>query len=195
MKVMRNKTGFTMVEVVLAIALGAVILTSLSMMFNVSIKGWRANEAQSELMQHARIALTNITRDLRHLLWFENVDADTCEFYAENFLGSSPEILLVRYHYDSANNILSRFYDKGTSSIDSVIAGDVLEDIRVDTVNFIPLKRNNSDELVEILGTDPLHCALAMRVNCTIRDNENNSIVVGTTVLLRNRYPKESWSG
>ena len=77
------KKGFTLIELVVAVGILAMMLGFTSVIFNVSIKGSRIVGANSEIMQKLRAVTDQLDRDLRGLdkdapllIWFERGSAD-----------------------------------------------------------------------------------------------------------------------
>jgi len=60
-----SKKGFTLIEIIVAIALSFILLGALYSVYLTSYRSYRNNVARAELNQNARIAMERITRDLR----------------------------------------------------------------------------------------------------------------------------------
>lgn len=80
---MKTKKGFTLIELVVAIGILAMMLGFTSVIFQVSIKGSRAVGANAEIMQKLRAITNQLDRDLRGLdkdapllIWFERGSAN-----------------------------------------------------------------------------------------------------------------------
>ncbi|MHC4476852.1 MAG: prepilin-type N-terminal cleavage/methylation domain-containing protein [Planctomycetota bacterium] len=61
----RSRAGFTIVELLLGLAISAVLLAAVAVAFNASIKNYKVNEDSFKTMNHARQALFRITTQLR----------------------------------------------------------------------------------------------------------------------------------
>lgn len=57
--------GVTLIELIVALSLSVIIITSLYYVFNTSFQSYKLNSSKAEINQNARIALERITRDLR----------------------------------------------------------------------------------------------------------------------------------
>ncbi|MHC4757745.1 MAG: PulJ/GspJ family protein [Planctomycetota bacterium] len=67
MLIQRRKTssGFTIVELLLVLAIGAILLTSLAAAFNASVMNYRQNEEMFRTVNNARQALSRMTSQIR----------------------------------------------------------------------------------------------------------------------------------
>ena len=65
MKTNRSQVGFTLVEVLISLAISALLLASLALAFNASATNYRENQDTVEAVNSARQALTRMTTQLR----------------------------------------------------------------------------------------------------------------------------------
>lgn len=61
----QSRWGFTLAEVLISMAILAVLLTAVAAAFDASMKNYKDNEAISKTMNTARAALLRITNDIR----------------------------------------------------------------------------------------------------------------------------------
>ncbi|MCI0498321.1 MAG: prepilin-type N-terminal cleavage/methylation domain-containing protein [Planctomycetales bacterium] len=61
----KNKTGFTVIEVMMALVILAMLTTAVAFAFDASIKNYQANQGIYQAVNTARAALLRITNDLR----------------------------------------------------------------------------------------------------------------------------------
>ena len=59
------RAGLTLIELLVAISLSVILISTLYYVFNTSYKSYKSNSAKAEINQNARIALERISRDLR----------------------------------------------------------------------------------------------------------------------------------
>ena len=81
------KKGITLIEAVLALALVALILASLTGILNVSLKSWRMGSERDEVIQNGRVAMDRIISDLRYAVSISRFRQAILEFdtvYLEN---------------------------------------------------------------------------------------------------------------
>lgn len=65
MKTNRSQVGFTLVEVLVSLAISALLLVSLALAFNASAMNYQENQETVEVVSSARQALTRMTTQLR----------------------------------------------------------------------------------------------------------------------------------
>ena len=95
----RLKTGFTIAELLISIAIAAMLLTAVAVAFNASATNYRENEEIFRTINAARQALSRITSDLRTSLPDPSSPANECTLI--NAAGDS-----ITYRYDSTQNTL-----------------------------------------------------------------------------------------
>ncbi len=96
----RNKRGFTIVELLLALAIGAMLLVAVAAAFNASAMNYQENEAIFNTINTARQALLRMTSQLRTSEGVDpNSPAKECSFYT-----SAGED--ITYQYRSADKKL-----------------------------------------------------------------------------------------
>jgi prepilin-type N-terminal cleavage/methylation domain-containing protein len=102
MRNIKNKRGFTIVELLMALAIGAMLLVAVAAAFNASAKNYQENEAIFKTINTARQALLRMTSQLRTS---EGVDVDPNLPVNEcSFLTSAGED--ITYQYRSADKKL-----------------------------------------------------------------------------------------
>ena len=100
MRVHRSHTGFTLVEVLMSLAISALLLTSLAIAFNASATSYQENQATVEVVSNARQALVRMTTQLRTGSGIVFTESNTkCTFNTSD--GTS-----ISYEYSSADNKL-----------------------------------------------------------------------------------------
>ena len=65
MKTTHKKTGFTLVEMLMALVILAMLMTAVAVAFDASVTNFQVNEGISKTMNTARAALLRITTELR----------------------------------------------------------------------------------------------------------------------------------
>lgn len=100
MKNGRYKTGFTLVELLLALAISAMLLAAVGAAFNASAMNYRENEETFKTINNARQALFRMTSQLRTADAVDPADPNNeC-----SFITSAAED--VTYRFNSADNKL-----------------------------------------------------------------------------------------
>ncbi len=104
------RRGFTLVELLVASTLMAIILGGVYAAFSTTIRSWRIGEASVETYQGARISLALMTRELRSVVpgsdrFFEGDDNELLFYTVSPPLeveeGEGPQLLQVRYRLKS----------------------------------------------------------------------------------------------
>ena len=118
MKNARYKNGFTIVELLLALAITSILLAAVAVAFNASMINYRRNEDIFKAINSARQALFRITTQIRTGLVDPNdvVSEDRCKLLCAD--GSE-----ITYLYDSADSKLY-LHDHDTET-DYVLCDDV----------------------------------------------------------------------
>jgi len=117
----RRKTtsGFTIVELLIVLAITALLLTSLAAAFSASIMNYRQNEGIFKAVNNARQALCRITTQVRTGLVDPNniLDQSMCQLLCSD--GSE-----VMYWYNSGENKL--YLRDISSNVDYVLCDNVI---------------------------------------------------------------------
>lgn len=61
-----NQNGFTLVELVIAMALTVILLSAVVSLLATSLKAWQTDSRKVEIQQTARIGLDAISRELKY---------------------------------------------------------------------------------------------------------------------------------
>jgi prepilin-type N-terminal cleavage/methylation domain-containing protein len=100
MKNIKYKNGFTIVELLIALAISAILLTAVAFAFQSSITNYTENENIFKSINSARQALSRITTQLRTAQAVDpNALTNQCTFY-------TCDSELIKYDYRSAENKL-----------------------------------------------------------------------------------------
>jgi prepilin-type N-terminal cleavage/methylation domain-containing protein len=139
----QNRSAFTLVELIVAISLAAMIILITAIIFKQASSAFSQSDARSEVYQNVRAAFDIIKRDIsgatlntNYELFkaFNNVSAATYSTIGAKegsdiltLLSSTPNldgrpIALITYFLDT-NNILNKAEITGTSTLNSSIAG------------------------------------------------------------------------
>lgn len=122
MRTRQRKTGFTVVEMLMALAILAMLMTAVAVAFDASIQNYHANEALYKTISTGRAALLRITSEVR-----------TAQAVAVIGAGGDPDntrcSLLtaggdnVTYRFDAATSTL--FLDNNTTAQSYVLCRNV----------------------------------------------------------------------
>jgi prepilin-type N-terminal cleavage/methylation domain-containing protein len=112
MSIRKVKAGFTIVELLISLAITVVLLTAVAIAFNASATNYRENESAFKTVNSARQALYRITTQLRTA---EAVDLTTADNLCTFFQSADPNELSTTYSYDSTAKTLY-FIDSSSGS-------------------------------------------------------------------------------
>ena len=119
MKNARYKNGFTIVELLIALAITGLLLAAVAVAFNASIINYRENEDSFKAINSARQALFRITTQLRTGYFVDpNAPSNECNFYTAD--GND-----ITYRYTAAENKLYLITNDDLSDSDYVLCKNV----------------------------------------------------------------------
>ena len=100
MKNARCQIGFTLVELLLVLAISGMLLAAVALAFNASVINYRENESIFKTVNNARQALSRVTSQLRTGYWVDpNAPSNECSFF-------TADGQVISYEYRSADNKL-----------------------------------------------------------------------------------------
>jgi len=140
-----GRFGFTVIELILAISLFAVIIILVGSMYSLAQQSYNKGAAKNEMVQNARVSLDRITRELR-----QSVAVVTALPTAPNDPEDpAPSEILFQDGHDIGQAVYLRYYLDGTNLKRSKIAYYFSEepDIYV-TYDSIDQFSNPPDELL-----------------------------------------------
>ena len=119
MKPIRNKTGFTVVEVLISLAISAMLLASLAVAFNSSIMNYNENENIFKTINNARQAMFRMTTQLRTADAVDpNAATDACSLITAD--GED-----ITYKYNNSDNKLYLITNDDDTDSDYVVCENV----------------------------------------------------------------------
>ena len=113
-----RRRGLGLIEMMLALAISAAVLTAVATAIDVSFKSYAVNQEQSNLMQRARLAMYRLTSDIRQTALHQppNPSQNYTDFTAGKivtttdlylFMDTDPtKSRVMRYYYDATNKLL-----------------------------------------------------------------------------------------
>ena len=121
----KSNTGFTLVEVLLSLAILGMLLAAVALAFNASAINYSENEAMFKAMNTARQALLRITTEIRTAQSVALIGAgagdDPCDQTQCSMITADSRN--VTYRYDSSDNTL--YLDDNTTSSNYVLCTNV----------------------------------------------------------------------
>ncbi len=111
--------GFTLVEILIALAITAMLLTAVAVAFNASVINYTENESIYKTVNSARQALFRITSQLRTATWADpNAPSNECTLITAE--GEN-----LTYRYDSSAQVLYLITNNDNSDSDYVLCEGV----------------------------------------------------------------------
>lgn len=119
MKNARRKNGFGIAELLIAMAITAMLLVAVAVAFHASMTSYRENENIFKAVNRARQALFRITTQLRTGYFVDpNAPSNECSFYTAD--GSN-----ITYRYDSTDSKLYLVTNDDATDSDYVLCDNV----------------------------------------------------------------------
>ena len=116
---MRYKSAFSVVELLIALAISALLMTAIAVAFNSSVINYQQNEDLYRTINNARQALFRITTQLRTGYWINPDDPNnSCSFYTADNKN-------ITYEYRSADKKLYLITNYDTSDPDYLLCDNV----------------------------------------------------------------------
>jgi prepilin-type N-terminal cleavage/methylation domain-containing protein len=129
-----TRTAFTLVEMLVTLALLSLIVLALMTVFNSTQKAFRASLTQTDILESGRLAMDLITSDLEAMtpssslvmtnnpLWYlpsidNGTNNDSVNFYADTNSGYTPLIQSLTASSQSRTNVLENFFSLSRQNI------------------------------------------------------------------------------
>lgn len=106
----KNGAGFTIVELLIVVAVMALLTAALSPLFRTSYQAWRVGDRRAEVIQNARLGMDKISRELKQAKKITGVSADSVSQGYITFLDYDENAKAFRYDggylaYDSGSGL------------------------------------------------------------------------------------------
>lgn len=93
-----KKHGLTLVEVILALALVALVLSSASIALKLGLDSWSFQNEQTELAQNARMVTRRLLGELKYAQDIVSSGDNLIEFDTTNLVDSDSEVERIKYN-------------------------------------------------------------------------------------------------
>jgi type IV pilus assembly protein PilW len=116
-----NDTGFTLVELLIAMTIGLIILTALSSTFLMQRKIYDVQEQVAEMVQTARAAMDMMTREIMMAGYdpadagFDGITYDAYQLQIQANINGDEDIINADGSYDENENITYTYYDESSA--------------------------------------------------------------------------------
>lgn len=175
--------GFTLLESILAVAISALIMASLTMIFQVTKQSWNKARTHAELIQHARVAMSRLSSELRYATNLTQANTSNIIFDT-TVLVDTNEMTTESIRYQVVGNVLRRRVGGGAPY---TVAGDAAPGGVVAQLTVVqPVKLDASNNVVPLLISDPLSLACGLDVELTLQKS-SQAVNVRTLVNFRDK--------
>lgn len=134
--------GFSLVEVMVALVILAMLMTAVAVAFDASISNYHANRGIYQTMNTARQALLRITNDIRTASTVGIIGTDDPDNTQVSLITASGDD--ITYRYDSGDNTLYYVTNDDTSDADYVLCENITA-MAFNRATFI----DNNDSFIE----------------------------------------------
>jgi len=158
----KSVAAFTIVELLVALAITGILLAAVAVAFNASITNYRENEHIFKTINNARQSLFRITTQLRTGYWVDpNAPNNECSFYTAG--GED-----ITYRFVSAENKLYLITNDDTTDSDYVLCDNV-----------------TSMSFIKTLTDDGTDCR-SVQISMTVEVGDIRRTVTSAAVIRRN---------
>lgn len=148
-----NNKGFSLVELLIAIAVSSIVLSALVMLITQSVKSYSKQTALAQIQSDADVTLNQISKNILEadIVALRRDGSGNLEFYTKKDTSGA----FYGYYYDKDKKMLYYTDNKDTSFSSkkmSVVCENVESfNVRIDAVNF----QLKSDTTIEVLPKSP----------------------------------------
>ncbi len=177
----RNKSGFTMVEVLISLTILATLMAAVAFAFDASVTNFQANRGIYETVNTARQALLRITNDLRTAddLPLSTEEANTQVSFMKDTTGDGIYDKNITYRFDNSTTPGVLYYDDNISVNSYVLCENVTAATFDRTEHTI--ERDNGAGF-----TEPIIAVRDVRIVLTITDETGDvSKTLAAATLVR----------
>lgn len=181
----RPSGGFTLMESLLALALGVMVLLPLATAFQISAQGWQQAYEEDELLNHARIAMSRMVADLRYAVTVNFVVSTgsnvNLTFTTRTRENNDWSVEYIKYTWVSGEP-LKRQINSETAPI--ALAGlDPPGTIVVNAFAVTAYKKVGGNLVaLNLLGGDTLSMTVAVQIDLTMQDTASSRTVTLTSL-------------
>lgn len=173
-KVVTNR-GFSLVELMVAITLGLIILSAVSMLFVSSKKTYTSQDRQARLQENSRFAMHFIVKDLRLAGYYGCVDvinADTVNVTLNNPTSFTAN---AQIPLEGLNNATGTWYPSGDTTLPTgILPGTDAVTVRsadTSSTNYIDTEMPNSSAVLKVNSISSLSAGdIIMVSDCSSAD-------------------------
>jgi prepilin-type N-terminal cleavage/methylation domain-containing protein len=196
-RTLHRRRGVGLVELLVALAISATLLTAVAAAVDASFKAYSVNQSNAQLMQRARLAMNRITSSIRATSDHLPDDDDAQDDFESGLITQASSIRML---LDDTNGVIYRQAGNQLQMIPFTIAGNVLTEgtahVLVDGVGAgdfqITFEPQKSIQASKVGGVyDQLRRAsivLTVRTsanNSTVGEEQNQSVTLSGSIMPR----------
>lgn len=160
-----NRRALTIAEMLVALAITAILLAAVAVAFNASVISYRENENAFKAVNSARQALYRITTQLRTAV---AVDPNAANNECTLVIADGNDDITYTYRYNSADNKLYLITDDNPSDRDYVLC---------DNVTAMTFTKTLTDDGVDVKS---------VQISMTVQSGSLQKTLVAAAVVRRN---------
>jgi len=191
----QSKSAFTLIELIVAIALASILILVTAMIFKQASSAFSQSDARSEVYQNVRAAFDTIKRDVSGATlntnreWF-NGDLNTIEFLSSTSNNNDQPIALIRYFLSGttlykSENTDTAFLNANVSSFGTATTTGILG-LNVSSLQFRYYDKDavvNWGDTWDCPGTNTSFLPDAVEVEMTVSDTLNRYTGTSTNII------------
>jgi len=191
----QNRSAFTLIELIVAIALASILILVTAMIFKQASSAFSQSDARSEVYQNVRAAFDTIKRDVSGATlntnreWF-NGDLNAIEFLSSTSNNNDQPIALIRYFLSGttlykSENTDTAFLNANISSFGTATTTGILG-LNVSSLQFRYYDKDavvNWGDTWDCPGTNTSFLPDAVEVEMTVSDTLNRYTGTATNII------------
>ena len=191
----QSKSAFTLIELIVAIALASILILVTAMIFKQASSAFSQSDARSEVYQNVRAAFDTIKKDISgstlntNREWF-NGDLNTIEFLSSTSNNNDQPIALIRYFLSGttlykSENTDTTFLNEPISSFGTATTTGILG-LNVSSLQFRYYDKNavvNWGDTWDCPGTNTSFLPDSVEVKITVSDTLNRYTGTSTNII------------
>jgi len=186
---LRSCRGLSLLEMLMACVLSAVILVPVYLSSNLAVQSWDEDSNNSEVLQHARVTMQRIMSELRYSPGIVNRDSpDILKFYTRTLLNNDWQPEIITYERKDAGGGMYTLYRNVDAGEENAIAGTsgyIVDDNIVVSVFEPRYFKIVGTAVQELAVTDPNNLVDLVQVKLTLAKGAK-TVSLCSRVKLRN---------
>ena len=178
----RRARGVSIVEMLIALAISASVLTAVAVALDVSFRSFAINQENANVMQRCRLAMHRITTDIRTATGHQPMNVVPLKEFTKGVNTTDTSIVMlhdngsqISYQYDPVNKVLNSMDKDGNELV-------VARGVEAFQVKFEPLPGINS---VSLLRASVLLTVRTTGKEVAVGSQADQTVTMSTSVMPR----------